>query len=71
MQPEHEDLSLSFGEFSKVAPFANLTSYTRLDCADEPELQLFVSQIHISHLTGESPKATDDSEQQTFTRLAC
>lgn len=52
-------------------PLANLTSYTRLDCTDELELKLFVSQIHISHFTGESPKATDDSEQQTFTRLAC
>lgn len=52
-------------------PLANLTSHTRLDRTDEPELKLFVSQIHISHPTGESPKATDDSEQQTFTRLAC
>lgn len=71
MQPGHEDLSLSFGELSKVVPFANFTSYTRLDCTDEPELKLFVFQIHISHLTGESPKAADDSEQQIFTSLAC
>lgn len=59
-----------FEELSKVVPFANTAKVLTplhlshkvcwLDHTDKPELKLFVFQIHISHLTGESPKATDD-----------